>query len=189
MSWRLFLIFCLVFLPALLTAGAFKHVKHKYWTNDYDRHFRKYSKHYFGPGFSWRWFKAQAIAESGLDIDAISSVGARGIMQILPSTFADITKKNPEIGAIETPKWNIAAGIFYDRLLYKKWKTKEIPLAERLSYTFASYNAGYTKVLRAFNKISKQTATPPTTWKEIKDLTPGPTRAYVHRIKQLMQSQ
>jgi len=176
-------------LPSLGSSGAFKHVKHKHWTDKYDRHFRKYSKHYFGPNFSWHWFKAQGIAESGLKKDAISKAGAKGIMQILPTTFADITKKNPEMGAIDTPKWNIAAGIFYDRLLFNKWKLKEIPPEERLSYTFASYNAGYSNILKAYNKTAKKINDKPTTWKEIKGLTPGPTRAYVHRIKKLMQSQ
>ena len=29
----------------------------------YDQYFSKYSKRYFGPGFDWHLFKAQAIAE------------------------------------------------------------------------------------------------------------------------------
>ena len=36
------------------------------WTDEYDRHFKKYSKRYFGPLFDWHWFKAQSIAESNL---------------------------------------------------------------------------------------------------------------------------
>ena len=36
------------------------------WTRKYDGHFRKYTKHFFGVGFDWKWFKAQAIAESNL---------------------------------------------------------------------------------------------------------------------------
>ena len=81
------------------------------WTDKYDRHFKKYSKRYFGPLFNWHWFKAQAIAESALNKDAKSHVGALGIMQIMPGTFKDITKKNPHVTRIESPKWNIAAGI------------------------------------------------------------------------------
>ena len=50
------------------------------WTDQYDRHFKKYSKRYFGPLFDWHWFKAQAIAESALSHDAESHVGARGLM-------------------------------------------------------------------------------------------------------------
>ncbi|MCK5784786.1 MAG: hypothetical protein KAH06_10080, partial [Desulfobacterales bacterium] len=36
----------------------------------YDGYFSKYSKRYFGPGFDWRYFKAQAIAESRLKANA-----------------------------------------------------------------------------------------------------------------------
>ena len=63
----------------------------------YDRHFSKYSKRYFGAGFDWRYFKAQAIAESGLQADARSRVGAIGIIQVMPRTFEDIRQQNPQI--------------------------------------------------------------------------------------------
>ena len=33
----------------------------------YDKYFSKYSKRYFGPAFDWRYFKAQAVAESPLE--------------------------------------------------------------------------------------------------------------------------
>jgi soluble lytic murein transglycosylase-like protein len=81
----------------------------------YDQYFRKYSKHYFGAGFDWRWFKAQAIAESGLDEKAVSRVSAKGLMQIMPATFADMQKRNPDFSDILDRRWNIAAGISYDR--------------------------------------------------------------------------
>ena len=160
-----------------------KHVKHKYWTKDYDSYFKKYSKHYFGVGFSWHWFKAQSIAESSLDSNATSKVGAVGLMQILPSTYSDIIKKNPALGDIKHPRWNIAAGIFYDRQIYRKWKKKGIPVSERLAFTFASYNAGHSKVLRAYNKSEAEKTNQ---WLTVKALVPGATRAYVRRINSLM---
>ena len=46
----------------------------------YDETFKKYSKRYFGVGYDWRVFKAQALAESGMDTAAVSWVGARGLM-------------------------------------------------------------------------------------------------------------
>lgn len=165
---------------------AIKHVEHKHWTKKYDKHFRKYSKHYFGPVFPWRWFKAQGIAESGLRAKAKSNKGAVGVMQILPSTYKDIIKKNPKLGDIQSPRWNIAAGIFYDRQIYKKWLKKGIPDSQRLSFTFASYNAGYSKILRAYNKINKGKKQKKNQWHQVKQKAPGATRAYVHRIKNLM---
>ena len=56
----------------------------------YDMHFSKYSKRYFGVGFDWRYFKAQAVAESNLREDARSWAGAEGLMQIMPRTFQEI---------------------------------------------------------------------------------------------------
>ena len=97
------------------------------WTDRYDAHFRKYAKHYFGPGMDWRWFKAQAIAESGLKPDARSKSGARSIMQIMPGTFREIQKKNTHLKDVDSPRWNIAAGIYYDRQLYRKWVSPPPP--------------------------------------------------------------
>ncbi len=150
------------------------------WTNKYDRHFKKYSKRYFGPLFNWHWFKAQAIAESGLSHDAESHVGAFGLMQIMPATFDEINKKNPQFNKLESPKWNIAAGIYYDRTLYRKFK--KTAAQDKLYMTFASYNAGYGRILNA----SKRTGSEEKIWEEIKHYLPRETRGYVSRIRKLM---
>ena len=150
-----------------------------HWTDKYDRHFKKYSKRYFGPLFDWHWFKAQAIAESGLNDDAKSHVGAQGLMQIMPATFEEITKKNPHFTNVE-PHWNIAAGIYYDRTLYRKFK--KTAAQDKLYMTFASYNAGYGRILNA----SKRTGNKEKDWDEIKHYLPKETRGYVRRIRKLM---
>lgn len=151
------------------------------WPDKYDRHFRKYSKHYFGPGFDWRWFKAQAVAESGLKANARSKSGARGIMQILPKTYREIREKNPYLKDIDSPRWNIAAGIYYDRTLYKRWQSPP-PGEERLYFAFGSYNAGYTRIRKTLKKVD-----PPTpTWEHVEPYVPGQTRHYVRRIRGLM---
>ena len=153
------------------------------WTKRYDDHFRKYSKHYFGAHFDWRWFKAQAIAESGLRSDVTSVAGARGIMQILPSTYDEIRAENPHFIDIGSPRWNIAAGIFYDRKLYRRWR-EDAHAADRLYFTFASYNAGLQRVRRAAQRIEES----PKPWHQVRRYTPGQTRHYVRRIRRLMQS-
>ena len=150
------------------------------WTDEYDRHFRKYSKRYFGPLFDWHWFKAQAIAESNLNADAVSHVGAIGLMQIMPDTFKEINDQNPHFAEVNKPRWNIAAGIYYDRLLYRKFPTT--PEQDRLYLALASYNAGYGRILNA----SKKLKTDSPLWPQVKPYMPGETRAYVDRIKQLM---
>ena len=88
----------------------------------FDHYFSKYSKRYFGVAFDWRHFKAQAIAESRLEPDARSRVGAVGLMQIMPKTFEEIRHKNPSIkGTRDQPRWSIAAGIWYDRQQFNLW--------------------------------------------------------------------
>ena len=114
----------------------------------YDPIFQKYAKRYFGVGTDWRWFKAQGMAESDLTPTARSRVGARGIMQLMPSTFALIASKRPEFRSIDDPEFNIAAGIMHDRWLWTVWQ-KRVPDDERHRFMFGSYNAGEGPILRA----------------------------------------
>ena len=115
----------------------------------YDPYFTKYSKRFFGVGFDWRYFKAQAVAESNLRQNVRSPVGAVGVMQVMPRTFDEIQRKNPAItGSLDQPRWNIAAGIWYDRQHFVVWAADR-PLVERLKFMFGSYNAGRASILRA----------------------------------------
>ena len=114
-----------------------------------DRHFSKYSKRYFGPAFDWHYFKAQAVAESRLQEDARSAAGAVGVMQVMPRTFEEIRQRNPAIrGGLEQPRWNIAAGIWYDRQNFVVW-TASRPLVDKIKFMFGSYNAGRGNILGA----------------------------------------
>ena len=122
----------------------------------FDRYFSKYSKRYFGIAFDWHYFKAQAVAESSLQTDAVSPAGAVGIMQIMPSTFADIRERHPAIkGPLDSPRWNIAAGIWYDRQNYVSWSESR-PFDDRLKFMFGSYNAGRGNILQAQRKAQDQ---------------------------------
>lgn len=177
----------LLLVPAVVMAGVHKHVEHKHWTDKYDHHFRKYSKHYFGPQKDWRWFKAQAIAESGLNPKARSRVGAVGLMQIMPATMTEIRNKNPKILGSDDPKWNIAAGIYYDRQLYKKWQKAKVPARERMDFSFASYNAGHRRTRQAYNKAETKLGSV-AAWDQVAPYTPKATRAYVSRINKLMDT-
>jgi soluble lytic murein transglycosylase-like protein len=114
----------------------------------YDPVFRKYTKRYFGPAFDWKYFKAQGYAESGLHATARSQVGARGVMQLMPSTYQEIASHRPEFGPIDQPEWNIAAGIMHDRYLWELWGSG-IPDDDRHHFMFASYNAGEGTINRA----------------------------------------
>ncbi len=148
------------------------------WTREYDPLFQKYAKRYFGPHFDWRWFKAQGVTESNLRPQARSRAGAVGLMQILPSTFAEIRKANPHYVDIESPRWNIAAGIYYDRRLYAHRRFDPLPDEEQLLVAFACYNAGLGGILR----VMKRTPPPVESWQQLAPGAPRETRGYVDRI-------
>ena len=114
----------------------------------YDATFRKYSKRYFGVGYDWRVFKAQAMAESEMNPNARSWVGARGLMQLMPSTFKEIQSRSPSFASIDDPEWNIAAGIVHDRGLWRRWERDSIDV-DRREFMFASYNAGEGTIMSA----------------------------------------
>ena len=153
----------------------------------YDPTFRKYTKRYFGPAFDWKYFKAQGIAESGLDSTAKSWVGARGVMQLMPSTYRDIASHRPEFGTIDQPEWNIAAGIMHDRYLWTLYQ-KEISDDERHRFMFASYNAGEGTINRAITMARAKDVGPPV-WSNVEQIAPTvgrwryiETLGYVRRI-------
>ncbi|MEJ2308851.1 MAG: transglycosylase SLT domain-containing protein [Gammaproteobacteria bacterium] len=173
-------------IPAVALAMKDPPVDDAHWSKKYDGMFRKYAKHYFGPHVDWKWFKAQAIAESNLKPAARSPTGAVGIMQILPSTFREIKKQNPYVLDIRTPRWNIAAGIYYDRKMYLNWRNKGLTTDERLAYAFGSYNAGFGGLRKAYRKASSVNATV-STWEEVAPYAPRETRKYVKRIRGLMR--
>ncbi len=140
-------------------------------TDRFDDTFRKYTKRYFGPAFDWRLFKAQAIAESRMRTTAKSPVGARGIMQLMPSTFSEIRSKNPDItGKWDHPEWNIAAGIAYSRDLWNLW-IKDALEDNLREFMLSSYNAGRTTLLRA-QKIAEERALNPRAWPSIEIVAP-----------------
>jgi membrane-bound lytic murein transglycosylase F len=154
----------------------------------YDETFRKYAQRFFGPGYDWRIFKAQAMAESNIDMNAKSWVGARGIMQLMPSTFREIKSKNPEIVAINKPEWNIAAGIYYDRQLYLKWKDQQGEQGCE-PFMLGSYNAGRGTLLRA-QDVARIRILDPASWLNIRTVAPDVPRwrheetlVYVERIE------
>ncbi len=154
------------------------------WSSDYDAHFRKYSKHFFGPFFDWRWFKAQAIVESKLDPRARSPAGAIGVMQIKPSTFREIRRSNPQWVAIHDASWNIGAAIYYDHYLYQRAAWSRLEREDRLLFALAAYNAGPTGIIRALN----QTPQPVRNWSQVSPQAPPETRAYVAQIARLWKA-
>lgn len=153
----------------------------------FDDAFRKAAKRQFGPAFDWRLFKAQGMAESNIDPTARSGVGARGVMQLMPTTFREIASKNPELTRIDDAESNIAAGIAYDRVLWLRWAQDSID-ADRLPFMLASYNAGRGTLLQA-QKRARAEQLDPRAWPSIERVAPTVPRwrhvetlGYVRRI-------
>lgn len=158
-------------------------------TARYDPIFRKYTKRYFGVGTDWRLFKAQGMAESDLTPTARSRVGARGIMQLMPSTYGQIRSVLPQFGTIDNPEWNIAAGILHDRDLWTLF-ARDVPDDERWRFMFAGYNAGEGPIVRA-RKVAAADRLDPRVWQSIIRVAPKVERwryvetvDYVRRIEE-----
>jgi len=113
-------------------------------------------------------------------------------MQIMPRTFHEIKKKNPSFGDINEPRWNIAAGIYYDRKLFRKWKAKR-PFDDKMNFTFASYNAGFRNIVKA-QKVCRKHGLNENLWPSIKRIAPKvrgwrheETVGYVEKINTMME--
>ena len=101
--------------------------------------FRKYGDKY---DLDYLLVMAQGFQESGLDQNAKSSVGAIGVMQIMPATGQDL-----KVGDITQLEPNINGGVKYIRFMIDQYYKNEpmTPLNKGL-FAFASYNAGPARV-------------------------------------------
>lgn len=178
------LLLTLLLAPALVLATPRTEARVDEYTDRYDEEFRKWSKRYFGPGLDWRWFKAQGVVESTLKPGAVGKSGV-GIMQLLPSTYARIKRANPAFGPIHDARWNIAAGIYYNRQNYEIWDELVSNHMEALRFTLASYNAGPGRIQQAYEK-AKKAGKDVSRWTLVEKKAPRITRHYVRKIHQLM---
>jgi len=103
--------------------------------------FRKYAGQY---DFDWLVIAAQAYQESRIDQRLKSSAGAVGVMQIKPSTAAEVGVRN--VNDLDS---NVHAGVKYIRFLVDRYyKDEPMDRLNRGLFAFASYNAGPAKVRR-----------------------------------------
>ncbi len=122
----------------------------------YDKLVQKYAEQY---GFDWRLISAQMFQESRFDPKANSGSGARGLMQLMPRTAHSLGFKN-----IDVPEDGIQAGIKYMDWLGDRF-SKELPVAERLWFSLAAYNAGIGHVHDA-RRLADQIGLNPDRWFE-----------------------
>lgn len=121
--------------------------------------------------------------ESGFNANAVSSAGAMGLMQLMPSTVDHINDSSPvHIASAFNPQDNVAGGTWYLKSLYKQ--LSGIPDTQRWEFALASYNGGIGRVSRALDKISATTgkARAAITWSELKPYLPSETQNYVPAV-------
>jgi membrane-bound lytic murein transglycosylase F len=94
-------------------------------------------------GFDWRMIAAQVYQESKFNPRARSWAGARGLMQLMPSTARELGVKE-----LTDPSQNVAGGTLYMKRMLERFDPR-IPYQERYHLALASYNAGYGHVADA----------------------------------------
>lgn len=114
----------------------------------YDRQIRHAAEAYWPDYPHWLAWKAQLYQESRLDPAAVSPVGAAGLAQIMPATWADLTRELRLGGASPHHDIAIEAGAYYMARLRRGWMT-ERPPDDRQRLAQASYNAGTGNLLKA----------------------------------------
>lgn len=115
----------------------------------YDGQIAKWNA-FYNPSVPWIWAKAQLVAESRLNTNATSPVGAMGLGQFMPDTWSQVRSelKLPNNASAYTSQYNIQAHAYYMNYLRSQFK-KPRPEVDRHSLALASYNAGLGNILKA----------------------------------------
>ena len=96
---------------------------------------------------------AQAYQESRFDHEAVSRVGAVGIMQLLPETASDPNVGIEDIGELDA---NVHAGARYLAFLRDRYfDDPELEPWDRRAFAWAAYNAGPRAIARARNRAER----------------------------------
>src|SRR5262245_10828679 len=113
------------------------------------QYFKKYGDRY---NVDWLLMGAQGYQESQLNQNAKSSVGAIGVMQVMPDTGKDM-----KVGDVTEVEANIHAGIKYMRWMIDHYYGKE-PMTEldKVLFAFASYNAGAGRISQLRKEAAKR---------------------------------
>ena len=113
------------------------------------QYFQKYGDQY---DVDWLLMGAQGYQESQLNQNAKSSVGAIGVMQLMPATG-----KEMKVGDITETEANIHAGIKYMRFMIDRYYENEpMTKLDKALFAFASYNAGPARVRQLRQEAAKR---------------------------------
>ncbi|MBQ8675377.1 MAG: transglycosylase SLT domain-containing protein [Bacteroidaceae bacterium] len=101
----------------------------------YDHLFRRYSTTI---SWDWRLLAAQSYQESGFDPQAVSPMGAMGLMQLMPRTAQSVGVSPSQMF---DPEANVRGGVRYLSQLLQHYSDIPNP-TERTKFVLAAYNAG-----------------------------------------------
>jgi len=115
--------------------------------------FRKYGAQY---DLDYLLMMAQGYQESLLDQNAVSPVGAIGVMQVMPATGNEMNT-----GDIKKLEPNIHAGVKYMNFMRNQFFADQ-PMDGRnkILFSFAAYNAGPSRVLKLQREAEKRGLNP-----------------------------
>ena len=125
----------------------------------FDDLFRRYSS---TAGWDWRLLAAMSYQESGFDPQAVSSMGAMGLMQLMPST-ADAMGV-PRDKRFD-PEQNISASTRYIRKVSQSFSDIK-DAEERIKFTLAAYNGGVGHVQDA-QTLTRKAGRDHQVWEEV----------------------
>ncbi|MBI2962692.1 MAG: transglycosylase SLT domain-containing protein [Deltaproteobacteria bacterium] len=114
------------------------------------------AKHSEAAGLDWRLVAALISEESSFEEKAVSGAGAKGLMQLMPRTPAEVG-----IASIASPEANIRAGVRYLSRLFEQFS--EARPEDRLALALASYLLGPGHVLDA-QELARELGLNPQGW-------------------------
>lgn len=120
----------------------------------YDAIARRYAPQY---DLDWRLVVAQMFQESRFDPKLVSPAGAAGLMQMMPQTAARF-----DVGDLRDPDESIRTGTRYLRRLIDVYEPT-LPLATRIRFALASYDAGPGHVIDA-RTLARELGLDPNRW-------------------------
>ncbi len=138
-------------------------------------------KHYASAyRIDFRLILAIIRVESQFNHDAVSSRGARGLMQIMPVTNAEVAGEL-ELDSISLPDENLRGGIFYFSKLSRLFPGAAAD--DRLCLALAAYNAGPARVYDA-QELTAYFGENPNSWKSVQHFLPLLSKRYdsLHRL-------
>lgn len=142
----------------------------------WDYQFQKWGSKYLQEA-DWRLIAAQAFQESSFNPRAVSHAGARGLMQTMPRTHAEIGE---QLGVKCSPfvaRCSIMYGTYYDSRMARVWRGRDRTFDEITPLMLSSYNCGAGCVINAQKKAGNAR-----NWQDFAGYLPREAREYPIRI-------